>query len=68
MLERIMKLLSSLKIDSLVQGALFLLLLISVYWFLPGLALLLLPLAGIEFVSKNVYDFVKSNVLNICKN
>jgi len=60
MLERIMKLLSSLKLDIFVQGFLFLLLMISIYWFLPGLTIILSPIAIFGFISKAVYDFVKN--------
>jgi len=58
MLEKIMKIFSSLNLDTIVQGLLFLLLLLSVYWFIPGLALILSPIVGVSIVAKGIYDFI----------
>lgn len=58
MLEKIMKIFSSLNLDTIVQGLLFLLLLLSVYWFIPGFALILSPIVGVSIVAKSIYDFI----------
>lgn len=58
MLEKIMKIFSSLNIDTITQGLLFLLLLLSVYWFIPGLALIFSPIVGLSFIAKTAYDFI----------
>jgi hypothetical protein len=58
MLEKIMKIFSSLNIDTITQGLLFLLLLLSVYGFIPGLALIFSPIVGLSFIAKTAYDFI----------
>lgn len=57
MFEKMMKILSFLNLDTLIQGLLFLLLLLSIYLFIPSLALIFSPLMGISIISKAVYDF-----------
>lgn len=65
MLEKIKNIMSSLTIDNVVQGFLFLLLLISFFWFIPGITLVIAPFSVIGFGLKNVYDFVKNKNLKI---
>jgi hypothetical protein len=60
MLEKIKNIVSSLTVNNVVQGFLFLLLIISFFWFIPGISLVIAPFSIIGFGLKNVYDFIKN--------
>ena len=62
MIEKIKLLLN---IDTLTQSALLLLLFLFVYWFIPGVTLILAPISIINFGVKNLYDFIKNKNLEI---
>jgi hypothetical protein len=64
MLEKLKNIVSSLTLDNVVQGLLFLLLLVSVYWFIPGITLFLAPFAIIGIGVQSVYNlfFNKKNL------
>lgn len=59
MLERIMKILSSLKLDTLVQCFLFIFLIVNTYWFIPGLTIILSPIFILSIIGINIKDFFK---------
>jgi hypothetical protein len=58
MLEKLTNLIKSLNLNNIVQGILFALLLLSVYWFIPGITLVLAPFALIGIGVQYVYNFI----------
>jgi hypothetical protein len=60
MLEKIKNIINSLRIDNIVQGFLFLLLLLTFFGFIPGITLVLAPFTIISFGLKSIYDFIKN--------
>ena len=65
MLEKIKNIVSSLSIDNVTQGFLFLFLLLTIFWFIPGITLILAPFTITALGLKNVYDFIKNKNLEV---
>ena len=58
MLEKLTNLIKSLSLNNIVQGILFALLLLSVYWFIPGITLVLAPFTLIGIGVQYAYNFI----------
>jgi len=66
MLEKLKNIVSSLTLDNVVQGLLFLLLLVSVYWFIPGITLILAPFTIVGLGAQYFYNlFLNKKNLNV---
>ena len=61
MLEKIKNIVSSLTLDSIIQGLLFLLLVLSFYWVIPSFTLVIAPISVLGFGAKKIYDLVTKN-------
>jgi len=59
-----LKIISSLKIDDIIQGFLFLILLLSMYGLLPALSLVLTPIMLLTIIIKSIYDFFENENIN----
>jgi hypothetical protein len=60
MLEKIKKLVDSINLDTITQGFLFILLLLSVYWFIPGIALIFSPIVIIGLGVQHIVNIIKN--------
>ena len=59
-----LKIISSLKIDDIIQGFLFLILLLTMYGLLPALSLVLSPIMLLTIIIKSIYDFFENENIN----
>lgn len=64
MLEKLKNIVNSLTLDNVIQGFLFLLLVLSFYWIIPGITLAFAPFTILGLCVKKIYDLSIKNIIS----